>query len=43
MQKNISRIKMETVKKVATSAYEKYEIITCISMLEPWEKKIISE
>lgn len=34
---------MENIKKLVFSIYKKYEIITCISILEPWEKKIISK
>lgn len=35
--------KMETIKKTFSTLYQNYEIVTCISILEPWEKKIISE
>lgn len=40
---NFKKLIMESVKKVFSSAYQQYEIITCISILEPWEKKIISK
>lgn len=34
---------MESVKKWLSLLYLRYEMITCISMFEPWEKILISK
>jgi len=34
---------MLNLKHLASHAYRQYELVTCINMLEPWERKLISE
>lgn len=34
---------LEFVKKSFMSLYMQYELVTCIYMFEPWEKKLISK
>lgn len=34
---------MLNLKHFASHAYRQYELVTCVNMLEPWEKKLISE
>ncbi|KAH8332795.1 hypothetical protein KR074_010892 [Drosophila pseudoananassae] len=34
---------MFNFKELASYAYRQYELVTCINMLEPWERKLISE
>ncbi|XP_017082838.1 serine palmitoyltransferase small subunit B [Drosophila eugracilis] len=33
---------MLNLKHLASHAYRQYELVTCINMLEPWEKKLIN-
>ncbi|KAI8045505.1 serine palmitoyltransferase small subunit B [Drosophila gunungcola] len=33
---------MMNLKQLASHAYRQYELVTCINMLEPWEKKLIN-
>ncbi|EDW24015.1 GL23609 [Drosophila persimilis] len=33
---------MFNIKQLATHLYRQYELITCINMLEPWERKLIN-
>ncbi|XP_022223104.2 serine palmitoyltransferase small subunit B [Drosophila obscura] len=33
---------MFNFKQLATHLYRQYELITCINMLEPWERKLIN-
>ncbi|XP_016950812.1 serine palmitoyltransferase small subunit B [Drosophila biarmipes] len=33
---------MLNLKHLASHAYRQYELVTCINMLEPWERKLIN-
>ncbi|KAH8384054.1 hypothetical protein KR009_011906 [Drosophila setifemur] len=33
---------MMNFKQLASHAYRQYELVTCINMLEPWERKLIN-
>ncbi|XP_017100877.2 serine palmitoyltransferase small subunit A [Drosophila bipectinata] len=33
---------MFNFKELASHAYRQYELVTCINMLEPWERKLIN-
>lgn len=33
---------MLNLKHFASHAYRQYELVTCVNMLEPWEKKLIN-
>ncbi|KPU72842.1 uncharacterized protein Dana_GF27714 [Drosophila ananassae] len=33
---------MFNFKQLASHAYRQYELVTCINMLEPWERKLIN-
>lgn len=35
--------KMSNLKQTAAHLYRQYELITCINMFEPWERKLISK